>query len=146
MNAPEEFETDPRGPEPPPPSRDEPHERPRPRRWVTALALLTVFVLGVAGGVVADRHLSVGCRTCPPPAGEGVPLEGTLESSTDGLLAVRTPDGRLVAVRTSPAARVVAQAPVPRPVATLPRGTHVSVLGVPDADGTLTAQSVGVPG
>ncbi|GLZ45601.1 hypothetical protein Acsp06_17860 [Actinomycetospora sp. NBRC 106375] len=128
------------------PSRYVPPPRPRPRRWVTALGVLTVFVLGVAGGVVADRYLAVGCPTCAPPAGEGVPLVGFLESSSDGLLAVRTPDGRLVPVRTSVATRLVDQAPRPGLVSTLPRGTRVSVLGVPDADGTLTAQTVGVPG
>jgi hypothetical protein len=125
--------------------RGRPPERPRPRRWVIGLALVTVFALGVAGGVLADRRVA-GCRSCAPPAGQGVPLEGTLESSADGLLAVRTPDGRLVAVRTSPATRVVDETPRRVPVTTLPRGVRVSVLGVPDLDGTLTAQSVGVPG
>ncbi|MHC1561185.1 hypothetical protein ACR9E3_19660 [Actinomycetospora sp. C-140] len=138
---PREYATDSRGP-----SRYVPPARPRPRRWVTALGMLTVFVLGVAGGVVADRYLAVGCPTCAPPAGEGVPLVGFLESSSDGLLAVRTPDGRLVPVRTSVATRLVDQTPRPGLVSTLPRGTRVSVLGVPDADGTLTAQTVGVPG
>lgn len=128
------------------PAPEEPRpERPRPRRWVIALALLTVFVLGVVGGVLADRYLAVGCRTCAPPAGIGVPLVGTLESTGDGLLAVRTPEGRLVPVRTSPATRVVGQEPRPEPVAGLARGTRVSVLGVPDADGVLTADAVGVP-
>ncbi|MFC5137823.1 hypothetical protein ACFPK1_06245 [Actinomycetospora rhizophila] len=130
------------GPPPEPASR----ERPRPRRWVIALALLTVFVLGVVGGVVADRYLAVGCRTCAPPAGIGVPLVGTLESTADGLIAVRTPEGRLVPVRTSPATRVVDQAQRPGPVTGLARGTRVSVLGVPDADGVLTADTLGVPG
>ncbi|GAA4904502.1 hypothetical protein EV188_102344 [Actinomycetospora succinea] len=140
-----EYATDPG--EPPPP--DEPptdRERPRPRRWVTALALLTVFVLGVLGGVIADRYLAVGCRTCAPPPGTGVPLVGTLESTADGLIAVRTPEGRLVPVRTSPATRVVDQQQRPGPVTGLVRGTRVSVLGVPDADGVLTADAVGVPG
>ena len=137
---PREYATDSRFP-----TRYVPPPRPRPRRWVTALGMLTVFVLGVVGGVLADRHLAVGCSTCAPPVGEGAPLVGFLESSSDGLLAVRTPDGRLVPVRTSPATRVVDQAPRPDEVSTLPRGTRVSVLGVPDADGTLTAQSVGVP-
>ena len=128
-------------PDEPPPSR----ERRRPRRWVIALAMLTVFVLGVLGGVVADRWLAVGCRSCAPPAGVGVPLVGTLESTGDGLIAVRTPEGRLVPVRTSPATRVVGQEPRPEPVGGLVRGTRVSVLGVPDADGILTADAVGVP-
>lgn len=136
------------GDDPPPAAEPEPEadRRPRPRRWVTALALLTVFVLGVLAGVLADRYLAVGCRTCAPPAGVGVPLVGTLESTGDGLLAVRTPQGRLVPVRTSPATRVVDQAQRPGPATGLPRGARVSVLGVPDADGVLTAETVGVPG
>ncbi|MEJ2884843.1 hypothetical protein [Actinomycetospora aeridis] len=113
---------------------------------MTALALLTVFVLGVVGGVLADRYLAVGCRGCPPPAGVGVPLVGMLESTSDGLIAVRTPDGALVAVRTSPATRLLEQGPRAGAVGALPRGTRVSVLGVPDADGVLTADAVGVPG
>ncbi|MDD7968810.1 hypothetical protein [Actinomycetospora lemnae] len=150
MNRPDEWETDPGGygyddrdlggPQP------AVRERPRPRRWVIGLAMLTVFVLGVVGGVLADRHLAVGCAGCPPPAGVGVPLVGTLESTADGLIAVRTPDGRLVALRTSPATRVVGQEPRPGPVGALPRGTRVTVLGVPDTDGVLTVESVGVPG
>ncbi|MEJ2861290.1 hypothetical protein [Actinomycetospora flava] len=131
-----------------PDGEDEPpagRERPRPRRWVTALAMLTVFVLGVVGGVIADRYLAVGCLSCAPPAGVGVPLVGTLESTGDGLIAVRTPEGRLVPVRTSPATRVVGQEQRPEQVGGLTRGTRVSVLGVPDADGVVTAESVGVP-
>jgi hypothetical protein len=134
---------------PPPPRdepRDEPPPRPRPRRWVTGLAMVTVFVLGVVGGVVADRYLAVGCATCAPPAGQGQPLVGFLESSGDGLIAVRTPDGRLVPVRTSPATRLLVATVAPAPLDALPRGSRVSVLGVPDTDGTLTAQTVAVPG
>jgi len=138
-------DTDPRGRVPPPSDRG-PRERPRPRRWVIGLALLTTFVLGGAGGVIADRHLAVGCDTCPPPVGEGTPLVGTLESTADGLLAVRTPEGSLVAVRTSPATRVVDQESRPGPVTSLPRGTRVTLIGVRDVDGVLTAQTVGVPG
>jgi hypothetical protein len=141
--APADYETDPRGQ---PPSDPGPRERHRPRRWVIVLAVLTAFVLGGVGGVIADRHLAVGCDTCAPPAGEGTPLVGTLESTADGLLAVRTPEGRLVAVRTSPATRVVDQEPQPGPVTSLPRGTRVSLIGVRDVDGVLTAQTVGVPG
>jgi hypothetical protein len=113
---------------------------------VIGLATLTVFVLGVVGGVLADRHLAVGCPTCAPPAGEGVPLAGFLESTGDGLIAVRTPEGRLVPVRTSPATRLLVQSTAPAPLSALPRGSRVSVLGVPDTDGTLTAQTVAVPG
>jgi hypothetical protein len=141
---PADYETDPRGgPLPPLPP---PERRRRPRRWVIGLAVLTAFVLGGVGGVIADRHLAVGCETCAPPAGEGTPLVGTLESTSDGLLAVRTPEGRLIAVRTSPATRVVDQEPRPGPVTALPRGTRVSLIGVRDVDGVLTAQTVGVPG
>lgn len=141
---PADYETDPRGESLPPPPPTEGHRR--PRRWVIGLAVLTAFVLGGVGGVIADRHLAVGCDTCAPPAGEGTPLVGTLESTSDGLLAVRTPEGRLIAVRTSPATRIVDQAPRPGPVTALPRGTRVSLIGVRDVDGVLTAQTVGVPG
>ncbi len=64
-----------------------------------------MFALGIVGGVVYDRHLSVDCRTCPPLAGEGTPLLGTVETVGDGLLAVRTPNGTLVVLRTSPETR-----------------------------------------
>lgn len=129
-------------PDPEPPVR----ERPRPRRWVTTLAMLAVFALGVVGGVLADRHLSVDCRSCPPPAGEGAPLLGTVETIGDGVLAVRTPDGTLVALRTSAETRLIDETPSPLtgPRA-LGRGTPVRVLGVRDADGALTATTIGVP-
>ena len=144
MTAPDEWDTDPRATPPPPPPP--PAERPRPRRWVIGLALLTVFVLGVAGGVLADRYLAVGCRGCPPPAGEGTPLVGTVESVAGGLLAVRTPDGRLVVVRAAPDTRVLDERPRAGASAGLSRGTRVSVVGVRDPDGVLTAVEVGVPG
>jgi len=143
VTAPENGATDPWAPLPPHP---EPPERPRPRRWVIALGMVTVFVLGIAGGVVADRYLAVGCRGCPPPAGEATPLVGTVESAGDGLLAVRTPGGRLVVVRAAPDTRVLAEQPRAGGAAGLVRGTRVSVLGVRDPDGLLTAVEVGVPG
>ncbi len=142
--------TDPHG-EPPlvapaTPAAPVPDGRPRPRRWVVALALAAVFALGVAGGVVADRHLAVDCRTCPPPAGEGTPLLGTVETVGDGVLAVRTPDGRLVALRTSPETRLVDETRSPLAgLSALGRGTPVRVLGARDADGALTATTVDVP-
>jgi hypothetical protein len=123
-----------------------PRERRRPRRWVVALALLSVFALGVVGGIVADRRLSVDCRTCPPPAGEGTPLLGTVETVGEGVLAVRTPDGTLVALRTSSETRLMDE--TPSPLSGLPalgRGTPVRVLGVRDADGALTVTTVDVP-
>ena len=144
MTAPEDGDTDPRAPLPP--RGPAPTEPPRPRRWVIGLGLATVFVLGLGGGVLADRHLSVGCGSCPPPAGEGTPLVGTLESTADGLLAVRTPEGRLVAVRTAPDTRVLDERPRAGGVGGLGRGARVSVVGVRDADGVLTAAEVGVPG
>ncbi|PVZ13180.1 DUF5666 domain-containing protein [Actinomycetospora cinnamomea] len=142
MTYPEDDDTDRWAP---PPPRREPPERPRPRRWVIALGLVTVFVLGVAGGVVADRYLAVGCRGCPPPAGEGTPLVGTIESADDGVLAVRTPGGRLVVVRAAPDTRVLDEQPRAGGAAGLVRGTRVSVLGVRDPDGLITAVEVGVP-
>lgn len=136
----DDWDTDPRATPPPPP------EPPRPRRWVIGLALLTVFVLGLVGGVLADRYLAVGCRGCPPPAGEGTPLVGTVESVAGGLLAVRTPEGRLVVVRAAPDTRVLDVRPRAGGPAGLSRGARVSVVGVRDPDGVLTAIEVGVPG
>jgi hypothetical protein len=136
----DDWDTDPRATPSPPP------EPPRPRRWVIGLALLTVFVLGLVGGVLADRYLAVGCRGCPPPAGEGTPLVGTVESVAGGLLAVRTPEGRLVVVRAAPDTRVLDGRPRAGGPAGLSRGARVSVVGVRDPDGVLTAIEVGVPG
>jgi hypothetical protein len=143
VTAPENGATDPWSPLPP--HRETP-ERPRPRRWVIVLGAVTVFVLGVLGGVVADRYLAVGCRGCPPPAGEGTPLVGTVESAADGVLAVRTPEGRLVVVRAAPDTQVLDERPRAGGAAGLVRGTRVSVLGVRGPDGLVTAVEVGVPG
>jgi hypothetical protein len=121
-------------------------ERRRPRRWVVTLALVAVFALGVVGGIVADRRLSVDCRSCPPRAGEGTPLIGTVETVGEGVLAVRTPDGALVALRTAAETRLMDE--TPSPLAGLPalgRGTPVRVIGARDADGALTATTVDVP-
>jgi hypothetical protein len=142
VTGPDDGDTEPRAFLPPLP----PPEPPRPRRWVIGLALVTVFVFGVVGGVLADRYLAVGCRGCPPPVGEGTPLVGTVESVNTDLLAVRTPDGRLVVVRAAPDTRVLDVRPRAGGPVGLSRGTRVSVVGVRDADGVLTAAEVGVPG
>lgn len=125
-----------------------PVARPRPRRWVTALGLLVALALGFAGGVAADREFGTGCAGCGPAPGEAAPLVGTVEDSGDGVLAIRTPDGALVAVRTSPATRVVGERllPATEVPAALGRGTPVEVRGVRDADGALTATAVATPG
>jgi len=136
-----------------PPLRDRhgppaPPARPRPRRWVTALGLLVALALGFAGGVAADRQFGTGCTGCGPAPGEAAPLVGTVEDSGDGVLAIRTPDGALVAVRTSPATRVVGERllPATEVPGVLGRGTPVEVRGVRDADGALTATAVATPG
>jgi hypothetical protein len=124
-----------------------PVARPRPRRWVTALGLLVALALGFAGGVAADRQFGTDCVGCGPAPGEAAPLVGTVEDSGDGVLAIRTPDGALVAVRTSPATRVVGERllPAAEVPAALGRGTPVEVRGVRDADGALTATAVATP-
>ena len=110
----------------------------RPRRWVIALGLVLVLAIGFVGGMVADRFV------VPPRAvpGEGTPLVGAVEGVDDGVLTVRTADGALVALRTSEATRVAREQPFGGSPTV---GAPVEVLTRRDADGALTATSIGLP-
>ena len=121
------------------PSRPTRRRRPPVRRPVLALTLVLMLAVGFLAGVLVDRRV---VAAAPPAAGEATPLVGTLASAGPGLLAVRTPDGRVVGVRTAPGTRVVRGVPLR---GALPAGTPLEVTGFRDADGALTATEVVLP-
>ncbi|GIF07393.1 hypothetical protein [Actinoplanes siamensis] len=135
-----------------------------PRRWwnTTTLVLVGVVLLvgGFVGGAQAQRHWGAsGTPTTATPAGGGLPdgagapsgpsmggrspggaTAGTIRRVDGNIVYVRTAAGETVTVRASDFTTV--SRAVPARITELTAGLRITVQGVADSDGVVTATAI----